>query len=175
MPEPRSWSAAGDLEPRAPPQAVRGPRTQPTARRTRSPSLPLSSPLSPPGPLFPLSQAWDGLGPAPPLGGLLSSLRGPAELPGNPTRLQKRPHFCFWGLSISASATPTGLQPTRGPQGSAWNWSKGRFVVRVPRMHNQTQEAGGFLTALEAREVGISAHEFGGSQLRALAFAVPAA
>ncbi|XP_032201604.1 collagen alpha-1(I) chain-like [Mustela erminea] len=120
----QSWSAAGDLEPRAPPQAVRGPRTQPTAGRTRSPSLPLSRPLIPPGPLFPPSQAWDGFGPAPPLGGLLSSPRGPGELPGDSTRPLKFSnlflgliHFCFRHCQ----------RPAAHPRlpGSAWGRSLG--------------------------------------------------
>ncbi|KAK2501068.1 hypothetical protein MC885_015283, partial [Smutsia gigantea] len=56
------------------------------------------------------SQAWDGLGPAPPLGGLLSSPRGPLNFQEAPGPWNLRDLY-FWGLSISA---PADLQPTAG-------------------------------------------------------------
>lgn len=77
----------------------------------------------------------------PPLGGLLSSPRGPAQLPSHPTRHLASPgplllriiHFCF----RHSRRPETQLQRPD----SAWSQSTARPAVKVAGVHNQTQEA----------------------------------
>lgn len=125
-PEPRTELVSGG-RPRTQGPAAGRPRASDPAHG-RENSEPFSPPLQPPHPArptFPTEPSLGRLRPAPPLGGLLSSPRGPGELPGDSTRPLKFSNLCFWGLSISASSTPGGLAAHPRPPGSAWSRSLG--------------------------------------------------
>ena len=144
------WPASNPeshLGPSGGPRTIRGPRTQATSQELRDL---LFHPLQPPSPrpahLSHRAQSGTASAQTPPLGGLLSSPRGPAQLPSHPTR----PPGVGW---ISASGVGGiihfcslhSCQPAAHLQcpGSAWGQWTARPAVKGLRSA-QPKTGGGF-------------------------------